>query len=63
MNQNPDQAGRGSWQLPPVSRLVWATIIGAFLAFYFLGGPAANTVAIVGAVIVTIAIVRRERSS
>lgn len=52
----------GGFLLPRISTVVWATAVGSILGYYFYNRAVANIVAIVGAVVVTVVVVARDRA-
>ena len=58
-DERPTLAG---FILPQPSTIVWATIVSSVLGYFVFSRAAANLIAIVGAIILTIVLVVRDKS-
>lgn len=52
----------GGWPLPRPATVTWIVVLSSVVAYFVYGRAVANLVAIVGAIILTIVIVVRDRA-
>ncbi len=62
MTERPQGPSIGGWELPPASTIIWATVIGSTVAYFLIGRSLANLIAVVGGILVTYVLIKREQS-